>query len=394
MTYKTKNTTIVIAFAALLMVMPLANSNAFGDTVISNVAETCGFTISPAPSFGSITRGAATVTEQSVVFTPTGASTGTGMISVLATDWIGDGARSTGSVVVVGVATTETITINSVVYTAGGSESTPTFTFGGTDIEDAASLARVINAGSDAANVRAYTSGTNTVFLEAQTRGSAGNFAVSDTVTDVGTIPTSMTGGGASPTSHIQAEVTKFNMVDDDGTSTGVNYATKSKLMPTAAITEPQEMLGNIDTTKNVNLSMEFSTAFLTAATGTITFSDVATVGDKVTVHGIQYTAASTTSGTSFAIGASATDSANALAGVIDTTDSTLSAANSAGVVTVTYDTLGTGGNIIEMTEEVDAGSDIAVEATLTGGTEYLENLPYDGPLTQTLTFSLECTGD
>lgn len=391
---KTKNATFVFAFAAMMMAMPLATSNAFGDTVISNVSESCGFTISPAASFGAITRGAATITEQSVVFTPTGGSTGTGQISVLATDWKGLGDRSSGTLTVVSVGDTETVTINSVVYTAGATENSGTrvFTFAGTDIEDAASIARVINAGSDTANVRAYTSGTNVITIEAETRGAAGNFGLATTSGTSSVSAANLAGGGANIATHIQGEITKFNMVADDGTSTGQNYATKSKSMPTAAITIPQEMLGGIDTTKNVNLSMEFSTAFITSATGTITFGAVADVGDTITLHGITYTAAATASGNSFAIGASATDSGTNLAALINSLDgSTLTAAADTGVITVTYDTGGTGGNIVELTE---TGVASISAATLTGGTEYLEAMPYDGALTQTLTFSLECSGD
>lgn len=396
MTYNTKNTTIVFAVAAMLLVMPIAASNAYGDTVITNVGETCGFSISPAATFGAITRGASSITEQSVVFTPTGGSTGLGVISVVASDWVGDGTRSSGTITVVGVATGEIFTINAVPYTAGATESTPTFTFGGTDIEDAASLARVINAGSDTANVRAYTSGTNVVTIEAETRGSAADsFNLLEGITDAGTLvsASTLTGGGLSITSHIQGETTKFNMVADDGTSSGVAYASKTKSMPVASESTPQEMLGGIDTTKNVNLSLEFSSAFLTAATGTVTFSDTAAVGAQVSVHGIIYTGAASASGTSFAIGASATDSATSLAAVINSNDgSTLTASPSSGVVTITYDTSGTVGNIVELVEVTDAGNDFSVSgATLTGGTEYLENLPYDGALTQTLTFTLAC---
>lgn len=386
MTFKTKNTTIVFAFAALLLVMPLANSNAFGDSVITNVGETCGFTVGTVSTFGTITRGAASITEQSVTFTPTGGSTGIGVISVDATDWMGDGDRSSGSITLVGVATTETVTINSVVYTAGATENTPTFTFGGTDIEDAASLARVINAGSDTANVRAYTSGTNVVTIEAETRGSAGNYAV--TTTSSASTAVSLIGGGANIVSHIPGETTKFKMIGDAGTSTGVAYASKTA-MPESGATNPQEMLGGIDTTKNVNLSLEFSTAFLTPATGTVTFGAVGVDGETVTIHGITYTAGASTSGTTFAIGTTVTDSATALVTVINSNDgSNLTASSSAGVVTITYDTLGLVGNIIPISEN---GATSISGSTLSGGTEYLENLPYDGALTQTLTFTLAC---
>ncbi len=391
-TNTTKNTSIVIAFAAILLVMPLANSNVYGDTVITNVDETCGFSVGSLGTFGTISRGAATITEQSVTFTPTGGSTGSGVISVTASDWMGDGTRASGTIELVSVASGETIVIHGTTYTAADTEGTATFTFGGTDIEDAASLARVINAGTDTANVRAYTSGTNIVTVEAETRGTAGNaFALVETVTDAGTVLSgaTLTGGGSDVKSHIPAETTKFSMVGSDGTSTGIAYATKIA-MPTDGTSTPQEMLGGIDTTKNVNLSLEFSTAYITAATGTVTFSAVASTGDTVTLHGITYTAGDSTSGTTFAIGATATTSADALATVINSNDgSNLTATSSSGVVTITYNTSGIVGNIISLSEN---GANITVSGSvLTGGTEYLENLPYDGVLTQTLTFTIAC---
>ena len=70
MTYNAKNTTIVIAFAAVLVAMPLANTNAFATEIDAEMGGACGFSLTnlATMTFGSFIRTDDTLTvgEQEV----------------------------------------------------------------------------------------------------------------------------------------------------------------------------------------------------------------------------------------------------------------------------------------------------------------------------------------
>lgn len=106
-------------------------------------------------------------------------------------------------------------------------------------------------------------------------------------------------------------------------------------------------------------------------ATGTITFSANPAADDTVTVNGTTFTAkASGATGNQFNIGADVTATALALKNVLNASvvsGVALATYTSAlGVVTVTYDTVGTAGNSFTLTK---VGTNIAVSgATLAGG--------------------------
>jgi hypothetical protein len=111
-----------------------------------------------------------------------------------------------------------------------------------------------------------------------------------------------------------------------------------------------------------------------TSASATVTFSDVATIGDTVIINGVTFTAAAAAAANVFAIGATATASAAGLAAAINASVTALvsgyvTATSALGVTTVTSALPGTAGNQTTIAEGVDDGGVIAVSsARLVGG--------------------------
>ncbi|MGY5148773.1 MAG: hypothetical protein ACW9W3_01785 [Candidatus Nitrosopumilus sp. bin_68KS] len=257
MTYNTKNSTIVFSFAALLMIMPFVNSNAFGDGS-ADLDNVCGFTTTNPFAFGDFARGA-TVSEATVQFPAVADTTGSARFTVSATDWIGDGDRASGTVTVVNVVEDETITINSIVYTAKDSPSLATeFLSGATnDLDSAQSLADKVRAND--ADVRTSTSGTNVVTVAAETRGTGGNaFTLAESVTDAGTVLSgnTLTGGGSNAIKHMEAEVTKFDITSDGTSSAGTAYASKQAFNAAGV---DKEMIGGTDPDNSLDISLEIT---------------------------------------------------------------------------------------------------------------------------------------
>lgn len=411
MSIKAKNTSIIFAIATLMMVMPLSTQYANGDgTAI--VDAVCGFNEEDADSFGTLTRGAASVTEQTVTFTPTASSTGTGTIFVVADDWFGTGDRASGTITInADITATETIEVHQLSYVGNDAASTNLQFLTGasvTAIQTAASLAASINDRDGGANgVIATTSGTAVVTIKSQEGGTVGNGVTFDLVENsAGTTSVSnalLTGGGVGATTvpHLAAETTHFFIVADattnPTTSTGEDYDTGKTAMPVDGDTVGLEMISGTVNTQDVEISFEISTEFLTPADGTITLASVAN-GDTVTLDGITYTAqAGASSGTAFQVGL-ATDilDADELVSIINGAQARLTADNAGGssaVVTVTFDTSGDVGNIVPLSSSDGATLAIAsvTGGLLDGGTEYLQNLPYDGAITQDLTFTIAC---
>jgi hypothetical protein len=107
-------------------------------------------------------------------------------------------------------------------------------------------------------------------------------------------------------------------------------------------------------------------------ATGTLTFSAAPTAADTVTIAGHVITAeanAATLTGLQYHVGTDATTAGDNFAAVVNANTDTLgvTAVNAAGVVTLTANAAGTGGNAITTTE---SGTNTAFGAgTLSGGT-------------------------
>ncbi len=416
MTYNTKNATIVFALTALLMVMPLAGQQANGDgTAILTAA--CGFNEVNADSFGTLTRGAASVTEQTVTFTPTASSTGTGTIFVVADDWFGTGARAQAEYVISNVDVADELDLHQITYTAAsGSESSTTFNQVGTDIQVAASLARAINLGDGGATgLIATTSGTAIVTIKSQQGGTVGNGATfnielggthTGDTTVTGATSDLLDGGGVgSTTPHLAAETTHFFIVADatanPTTSTAQDYDAAKTAMPVDGDTTGLEMISGTVNDEDVEISFEISTEYLTAANAVVTLATVID-GDTVTLDGVTYTGqAGATSGANFQRGLAtdvldADELVDAINGVGGSRVTATNGGGTLAAVTITFDTGGLIGNIVPLV--TSDGATLAITGTanagfLDGGTEYLQNLPYDGALTQNLTFTIACEG-
>lgn len=256
MTFKTKNTTIVFAFAALLMVMPLANSNAFGDGS-SDLDNVCGFTTTNPFSFGDFAKGS-TVTEQTVAFPAVTDTTGSARFTVSATDWIGDGDRSSGTMTITTVAEDETVVINAITYTAkdspsGAAEFLSTAT---NALDSAQSLADKVRAND--ATVRTSTSGTTIVTIVAETRGSGGDTKTltAGTATSVAVSGATLANGGSNTIKHMEAEVTKFDITSDGSSSASTAYASKQAFNVAGV---DKEMIGGTDPDNSLDISLEIT---------------------------------------------------------------------------------------------------------------------------------------
>jgi hypothetical protein len=110
-------------------------------------------------------------------------------------------------------------------------------------------------------------------------------------------------------------------------------------------------------------------------ATGTVTFTGTGAANDTILINGVTFTAvASGATGNQWNVGGTATLSAAALAAAINASVTALiagyvTAANLAGVMTITSAFYGLAGNQTTIAEGVDAGSAMAVSgARLTGG--------------------------
>lgn len=258
MTYNNKNTSIVFAFAFLLMVMPFATGNAFAAEMDANINSLCGFTTTSAESinFGAFdpSQDAATVGEEDAEFPAVSGATASARVQVTFEDWFGTGTRATGSVTLVNVVDTETITVGTNAYTATtGASSGTSFNINGDDAADALELANQIRT-TDAATFAVSTASTNTVTINAVTRGTAGNSLVlEETAGDVGTLLSGATLAGANDTPILimDGETTKFTWSSSAAQST--TYAAKSAI---TTLGVSQEVLGGTDPAGSVHLAL------------------------------------------------------------------------------------------------------------------------------------------
>lgn len=258
MTYNTKNTTIVFAFAALLMVMPLANSNAFGDGD-ANLDPSCGVTTTNI-DMGSFSIGA-DGTEVETSWVTGGAVAGT--LEVTAGDWLGVGTLSTGVITLTNVISTDIVTINGLAYTGVASGATEgQFNIGGDDIITATNLASSINADTRtgvtvvAQDLTSESTG-NVVIVRATVLGTTGNsidLVSSDStmVVDAATL----TDAEASGVTHMESTATKYAITTDGTSSTGTSYAGKTAL---DADTVLKVLTSTVDPAQNVRISMHIS---------------------------------------------------------------------------------------------------------------------------------------
>lgn len=398
MTYKIKNATIVFAFAAMLLVMPLTASNVYGDGE-SSVDPDCGYDIPSNIAMGTIVRGSVGTEAAQTVFTAQETNGLGAAFSVKATtNWVGAGDRASGTITLVDIANTETVTVGTNAYEgktsgASGGQEFNISTTSTADQDDAEAIALLINALDT--TVRATTSGTSVITILAETRGSAGDSIALATTSGTSSVSAAnLANGGDNIADHLLADATAVNVkVDESASDTGVAFASKIQMN---LINVDKEIAGLTVFDKDIHATFQTSAEYLVAATGTVTFSSVAT-GDDLTINGLLYTAVTGARGTDdkFSVDGTDTDSATDLAAAItgDTrtgTKADTTATGSGAVVTITSTQSGDFGNLITLAT-ADAGAATVSAATLTGGDERLFNLPYDGALTMAVTFTVNC---
>lgn len=251
-----QKSTIVIAFAAMLMAMPFATTNAFADGS-ADLDNVCGFTTTNPFSFGDFAAGS-TVTEKTVSFPAVADTTGSARFTVSATDWIGDGDRSEGTMTITTVVEDENVVVGGTTYTAKDSPSTAIeFLSTATNaLESAQSLADKVRAND--ASLRASTSGTTTVTFQAETRGAGGDAKTLTvgTSTSVSVSGATLTGGGSNAVKHMEAEVTKFDITSDGTSSASTAYGSKQAFN---VATVDKEMIGGTDPDNALDISLEIT---------------------------------------------------------------------------------------------------------------------------------------
>lgn len=263
MTYTKTNTTFVIAFAALMMAMPLTTGNAFGAEMDANLNAACGFTTTSAESinFGSFDAAdnAAAVGEVDAVFPAVVGATTSARVQVTFADWFGTGTRAAGSLTLVSVAAAETVVVGSNTYTAvTGAPGALEFTIDGNDAADALSLATIIRS-TDAANFKVSTAGTNVVSIVPVLRGTGGNAL---TLTgDTGATASAFAGAVNTPQLVMDGETTKFTWSSTSAQTT--TYAAKSAI---TTLGSSQEVLGGTDPAGSVHLALMIDPATATFA--------------------------------------------------------------------------------------------------------------------------------
>ncbi len=407
MTYKTKNTVFVFALATLLMVMPLAGSNAFAQTGGNGeINGSCGIEEPSSINLGSVTSGAQpghvridVITDASIVGTFEIVST---------TDWVGDGAKATGSLLILASTAGATITINNQPLLGGsGTTGVGEFDSDGTLAQQATQIATAINADTQVIaevfgtgiEVTAFASG-NAVLLTAKVAGTGPNaitvVSSSETVINVVDSSNQMIDGATAAT-HYLAEDVHYDIVTDGTADPADTYATKAEL---GAISTNVVLTTTTDPDEDNDIQVYFHFSGVnTDATGTATLVAVAD-GEQIIIGGQTYTAED--DGLALAVGEFATEAtpgddnnqdatnlAAAINAIVNNPEVTASAGTN--VVTITAVKAGFSGNALAFSE---AESTITLDQAggfLTGGDEKLINLPYSGALSATLTFGTAC---
>jgi len=254
MTYL-KNKISIMMFTAILVAWPLTATNAFGDGDATLDAD-CPVTIPASINMGNFAIGADGTEVLSTMATD---GTVGGTLELSAGDWKGVGTSAKGTIVVVGIVATETVTVNSLVYTAvaGAKSGNTQFSIDTSDTATATDLAASINS-RDGAAVTAVQQ-LNAILLKADTLGTGGNsFTLAETVTDAGTTISGATFAGAEATGvvHMQAEATKFVITTDGTTNAGVAYASKTAIGVDGVNTL---LTANVDIANDVKFYMHIS---------------------------------------------------------------------------------------------------------------------------------------
>lgn len=245
---------IIIVFAASLMSMPFANVDVFGDGD-ATLDPSCPVSIPGSINMGSFSIGTDGTEVLSTMATP---GTVGGTLELSAGDWKGVGLSAKGTIVVSGIVADETVTVNSLVYTAvaGVKSGNTEFSIDGSDTAVATDLTASINSRD---GVVTATQNLNAILLKANALGTPGNaFTLAEAVTDAGTTVSGITfaGGEASGVVHMQAEATKYVITTNGTANAAVSYASKNAIGVDGVNTL---LTANVDVANDVKLYMQIS---------------------------------------------------------------------------------------------------------------------------------------
>jgi len=228
-----KNTTMVCVMILSLIAIPLT-TNAFSQQIENKVrlGGTCGVDISEDIDFGTLTPGAIHP-EVQTSFKTSGTTTST--ISLVASDWVGDGSYATGKIYLNNVVDGDSITINGLEYIAN----TPPqedweFGIGDKDSGDANRLANVINDDTRVGitvpkhDVTA-TATENMIKIQSTKLGETGNdIDVSSNYSSFTITNPTLSFAQDVGATHLDSEVTKFSVYTNGEESKSPNYLNKN----------------------------------------------------------------------------------------------------------------------------------------------------------------------
>lgn len=274
MTYNVKNTTIVFAFAAVLLAWPMAAQNAFaGEIVDANMNAECGFSTTNlgGMDFGNFVPSdseSGDALEQEIQLTGNGASSARVLITF--EDWKTVGTRASGEIeILLAPLVDDEVVVGAKTYLAKASGATgQQFDIGATIQETATNLATAIRT-EDSANFKVSNAGTEIITVNTVARGTAentGNELSEDTggvrieTRDSGDVTTSNDMDGAVDTALtiMNGDTTKYSiLVASTATSA---YSAKVDVITVGAA---QEALGGT-TEENIFLALEIDPATAT----------------------------------------------------------------------------------------------------------------------------------
>lgn len=245
MTYKINM--IVFAFAAILMAMPLANSNAFG-AIAGGSAELdsdCSLDVPDYIDFGEFSVG---TTPEAVPATINATGTVQGTIELVAGDWLGVGQNATGFITLNGVQKDDVVTVNGKTYEADGSTvGLIDFDHSNDDSITAGDLAEAITENDSALNAIAKA---NIVIVEAVTPGLAGNDIEMSTTSSTFTVDAKLQHGEEIGEMHMLAKTTRYDISVDGIPPIETDYNVKTEVNVNKVIAQ--------GTTPNVEIKINF----------------------------------------------------------------------------------------------------------------------------------------
>lgn len=240
MTYN-KNIAFVFAFAALMLAWPMTatqTADADGAIVIPGI---CGITVAGDFALPNLTAGVEGTESSVFTITTTGNTAGT--FEIVASDWIGNGETATGAITLNSPNDLDTVTINSIVFTAeddGAGLAEGEFASEGNANADATSLAAQINAHTGAVNVQA-TARENNVLLRSDAIGAAANdipLAESTSTARITLSGATMDNGEAQGTKHMESTASRYSVTNTGTDPVSSTYAAKSTAGGTFPTTE------------------------------------------------------------------------------------------------------------------------------------------------------------